>query len=217
MVLQTKFGDLELGFFPDVAPETTAHILEAFRLGLYDGNEFFRVDRGFVAQLQDARTGRAVPLNAEQAEVADVKVRGEFSDLRHVRGTLSMARYDDPNSATTSFSVLLGDAPHLDGQYAVFGRMTAGEETLAKLEAVQTRKEGIFVMPKERISVISTYFRHGGKAGVGAGAGAGAGAAGGGDTERARKAEASLKEMQERYRAQEVELQRVRAKCLPGG
>jgi len=213
-VLQTKFGDLELGFFPDVAPETTAHILEAFRLGLYDGNEFFRVDRGFVAQLQDARSGRTVPLNQEQAEVANVQVRGEFSDLRHVRGTLSMARYDDPNSATTSFSVLLGDAPHLDGQYAVFGRMTAGEETLAKLEAVQTRKEGIFVMPKERVSVISTYFRHGGETGGGVGAGAGAGAEG--DAERARKAEDALKDMEERYRAQEVELQKVRAKCLPG-
>ena len=166
-MLQTTFGDLELGFFPDVAPETTAHILEAFRLGLYDGNEFFRVDRGFVAQLQDARTGRGVPLNPEQAEVASVQVRGEFSGLRHVRGTLSMARYDDPDSATTSFSVLLGDAPHLDGKYAVFGRVTAGEATLAKLEAVETRKEGIFVMPKERIPVISTYFRRGGGGGGG--------------------------------------------------
>ena len=198
VVVQTRFGDLELGFYPGVAPRTVEHILEAFRLGLYDGNEFFRVDRGFVAQLQDARHGREAPLNAEQRVVAERNVKGEFSDVKHVRGTLSMARFDDPDSATTSFSVLLGDAPHLDRKYAVFGRVTAGEETLTKMEQVETRREGIFVMPKERISVLSTYFRTGGAASSGG------------------SASTALKELEDRYLAQEVELQKVRAKCLPG-
>lgn len=68
-----------------------------------------------------------------------------------------MARWSDPDSATSSFSVMLGTAPHLDGEYAVFGEMVEGEETLRKIEAVETTKSGIFVMPKERIEILSTY------------------------------------------------------------
>ncbi|KAI8021442.1 Peptidyl-prolyl cis-trans isomerase CYP23 [Camellia lanceoleosa] len=59
---------------------------------------------------------------------------------------LLSSRYADPNSATSSFSMLLGDAPHLDGQYAIFGKVTKGDETLRKLEQLPTRREGIFVM-----------------------------------------------------------------------
>lgn len=66
---------------------------------------------------------------------------GEFSNLRHQRGILSMARFNDPDSGTSSFSILLGDAPHLDKQYAVFGRVASGLEVLSKLEALETRKE----------------------------------------------------------------------------
>jgi hypothetical protein len=67
-------------------------------------------------------------------------------------------RHSDPNSGGSSFSILLGDAPHLDGQYAVFGRLTKGDDTLRKLEQLPTRREGIFVMPIERISILSTYY-----------------------------------------------------------
>ncbi|KAL2608689.1 hypothetical protein R1flu_027262 [Riccia fluitans] len=69
-----------------------------------------------------------------------------------------MVWYDDPDSAGSSFSMLLGNAPHLDGQYAVFGKVTKGYDTLAKLEELPTRKEGIFVMPLERISILSSYY-----------------------------------------------------------
>ncbi|RZR78129.1 hypothetical protein BHM03_00003378, partial [Ensete ventricosum] len=68
------------------------------------------------------------------------------------------SRYSDPDSASSSFSVLLGDAPHLDGQYAIFGRVTKGDDTLRKLEELPTRREGIFVMPTERITIFSTYY-----------------------------------------------------------
>lgn len=69
-----------------------------------------------------------------------------------------MGRYADPDSAASSFSILLGDAPHLDGEYAIFGRVTKGDDMLRKLEELPTRREGIFVMPTERISILSTYY-----------------------------------------------------------
>ncbi|KAG0565311.1 hypothetical protein KC19_8G180800 [Ceratodon purpureus] len=117
-----------------------------------------QVDRGFVAQVADVIGGREAPLNAEQRAEGEKTVPGEFSKVKHVRGILSMGRYSDPDSAGSSFSMLLGNAPHLDGQYAVFGKVTKGDEVLSKLEELPTRKEGIFVMPLQRISILSTYY-----------------------------------------------------------
>ncbi|KAL3701611.1 hypothetical protein R1sor_019633 [Riccia sorocarpa] len=158
VVFQLRYGDIEFGFYPEVAPKTVAHILKLVQLGGFNTNHFFRVDKGFVAQVADVVGGRAAPLNREQREEGVKTVPGEFSKVRHVRGILSMGRYDDPDSATSSFSILLGNAPHLDGQYAVFGKVTKGYDTLATLEELPTRKEGIFVMPLERISIMSTYY-----------------------------------------------------------
>ena len=68
---------------------------------------------------------------------------------------LSMGKFEEPNSGTSSFSMLLGDAPFLDGRYTVFGRVVSGDEVLSRLETVETKKEGIFVMPKDRIEILS--------------------------------------------------------------
>ncbi|RWW08938.1 hypothetical protein GW17_00027602 [Ensete ventricosum] len=111
----------------------------------------FQVDKGFVAQVADVVGGRTVPMNEEQSLEAEKTVVGEFS-------IFLSSRYSDPDSASSSFSVLLGDAPHLDGQYAIFGRVTKGDDTLRKLEELPTRREGIFVMPTERITIFSTYY-----------------------------------------------------------
>nr|GMD25803.1 peptidyl-prolyl cis-trans isomerase CYP23 [Ipomoea batatas]GMD28723.1 peptidyl-prolyl cis-trans isomerase CYP23 [Ipomoea batatas] len=158
VVFQTNYGDIEFGFYPSVAPRTVEHIFKLVRLGCYNTNHFFRVDKGFVAQVADVVGGRTVPMNEEQRVEAEKTVKGEFSDVKHVRGILSMGRYSDPDSASSSFSMLLGDAPHLDGQYAVFGKVTKGDETLRKLEQLPTRREGIFVMPTERITILSSYY-----------------------------------------------------------
>ncbi|XP_059655889.1 peptidyl-prolyl cis-trans isomerase CYP23 [Cornus florida] len=158
VVFQTNYGDIEFGFYPTVAPNTVDHIFKLVRLGGYNTNHFFRVDKGFVAQVADVVGGREAPMNEEQREEAEKTVVGEFSDVKHVRGILSMGRYADPNSASSSFSMLLGDAPHLDGQYAIFGKVTKGDETLKKLEELPTRREGIFVMPTERITILSSYY-----------------------------------------------------------
>ncbi|KAL0421136.1 UNVERIFIED_CONTAM: Peptidyl-prolyl cis-trans isomerase CYP23 [Sesamum latifolium] len=158
VVFQTNYGDIEFGFYPSVAPKTVEHIFKLVRLGCYNTNHFFRVDKGFVAQVADVAGGRTAPMNEVQRLEAEKTIVGEFSDVKHVRGILSMGRYSDPDSAQSSFSILLGDAPHLDGQYAIFGKVTKGDETLRKLEQVPTRTEGIFVMPTERITILSTYY-----------------------------------------------------------
>ncbi|XP_047091098.1 peptidyl-prolyl cis-trans isomerase CYP23-like [Lolium rigidum] len=158
VVFQTNHGDIEFGFFPHVAPKTVEHIYKLVRLGCYNTNHFFRVDKGFVAQVAAVVGGRKAPMNEEQEQQAEKSIVGEFSTVKHVRGILSMGRYSDPDSASSSFSILLGDAPHLDGQYAVFGRVTKGDDTLRKLERLPTHKEGIFVMPLERIEILSTYY-----------------------------------------------------------
>ncbi|KMZ56800.1 putative Peptidyl-prolyl cis-trans isomerase [Zostera marina] len=158
VVFQTNYGDIEFGFMPAVAPKTVDHIFKLVRLGGYNTNHFFRVDKGFVAQVADVFNGRLAPLNEEQREVAVKTVVGEFSTVKHVRGILSMGRHSDPDSGGSSFSILLGNAPHLDGQYAIFGKLTKGDDTIRKLEQLPTRKEGIFVMPTERITIHSTYY-----------------------------------------------------------
>ncbi|MCO5584728.1 hypothetical protein L7F22_038660 [Adiantum nelumboides] len=154
----TKYGDIEFGFAKHVAPVTVDHITKLVKLGAYNTNHFFRVDKGFVAQVADVVGGREAPLNAEQRKEGEKTVIGEFSKVKHTKGILSMGRYSDPDSASSSFSILLGDAPHLDGQYAIFGKVTKGYETLAKLEKLPTKRDGIFVMPLERITILSTFF-----------------------------------------------------------
>eukprot|EP01061_Rhynchopus_euleeides_P023237 TRINITY_DN37899_c0_g1_i1.p1 TRINITY_DN37899_c0_g1~~TRINITY_DN37899_c0_g1_i1.p1 ORF type:complete len:291 (+),score=114.48 TRINITY_DN37899_c0_g1_i1:46-873(+) len=158
VVMSTTMGDIELGFFAKDTPLTAAHMLECFRMGLFDSNHVFRVDKGFVAQVADALGGRRLPMNATQTELAKKNVKGEFPKFaaRHIRGSLSMARWENPDSATHSFSMVLGTHPGQDNVYALFGRITHGIEVLAKLEELETRKEGIFVMPKERIEIKST-------------------------------------------------------------
>ena len=150
------YGTIELGFYPNAAPVTVAHILKLFRLGCYDTNHVFRVDKGFVAQVQSVDPSSVQkPLSPECRAESAKTVPGEFTAVPHKRGILSMGRMSDPNSGGSSFSMLLGRAAHLDNQYTVFGKVLSGDDVLAKLEQVETRKEGIFVMPKSRITIKS--------------------------------------------------------------
>lgn len=158
-VLQTDFGDIHLAFYPTIAPRTVELILALFELGCYNTNHFFRVDKGFVAQIADVQNGRQAPMDELQQKWASKTVPLEVhEDVKHDRvGILSLARHDDPNSGGSSFSILLGPAPHLNMQYTIFGQVTKGIETLESLQQVETVTEGIFVMPKTRIHIHSTY------------------------------------------------------------
>jgi len=122
-------------------------------------------------------------MNDEQRRYAGNTVPLEVHEnLKHDRaGLLGLARHDDPNSGGSSFSIMLGPAPHLDMNYAIFGEVTHGIETLRAMEEVETTREGIFVMPVERITIHSTYtYNDGGGGGDAAGStsskGAGVGA-----------------------------------------
>ena len=146
IVLRTNVGDLVLALYPDVAPRHTEQLLKLARMGVYDGVNFFRVQTSFVAQLGDARH-RQPALSPEQLAAVH-PLPAEFSALRHGRGTLSMARYDDrPDSGETSFSILLGDAPHLDGKYTVFGRLESGDDVLDLIERVARNERHRPLMP----------------------------------------------------------------------
>lgn len=159
VVMSTDFGEIEIGFFPDIAPITVAHILKLFQLGAYNTNHIFRVDAGFVAQVSSVTNGRAAPLTTamkkEDAKTVPLEVTKEVT---HVPGVVSMARHDDPDSGRSSFSMLLGRAEHLDLEFTIFGRVTRGMESLKAMEKVETFTEGIFVMPVERITIHSTYW-----------------------------------------------------------
>ncbi len=136
VVLETTAGDVVLGLYPDVAPKTVAHILDLVRSGALDGTDFFRVVPGFVLQL-DANQ-RTTPLPADDHAVVSATVPLEtVPGLRHHRGVLSMAHYDGkPNSGGPSFSILLGDAANLDGQYTIFGDVEQGMDVVDEIAAV---------------------------------------------------------------------------------
>lgn len=208
LVLQMEQGDLHLAFYPDAAPKTVEHIKRCGELGLYNTNHFFRVDKGFVAQTADILGGRSAPLNRMQWEVASRHVPLEVqATVKHdKRGILSMAKGDDPNSGGSSFSVLLGPAPHLNMAYTVFGEVTQGLEMLSKLEELPTKREGIFVMPLDRITILSTYMYI-----VDPTAEASTGAGGG----RQMCSEA-LDALQTRFDAQSGQVEKIRKERLPG-
>jgi len=150
------YGEVVLAFYPNAAPVTVAHILDLFKNGCYDTNHIFRVDKGFVAQIQSVYQGAVrKEMSPECKKLSPQTVPGEFTAIRHVRGILSMGRMADPDSGGSSFSMLLGKAPHLDRQYTVFGKIVEGLDVLAEIEKVETKREGIFVMPKERIEIES--------------------------------------------------------------
>jgi cyclophilin family peptidyl-prolyl cis-trans isomerase len=132
IVLHTLAGDIVLALYPEVAPRHVEQLLTLTRLGVYDTTHFYRVEPNFVVQLSTA-LDRTTPLTPEQKAALHL-LPAEFSNLKHRRGVLSMARENDkPNSAESSFSILLADAPHLDGQYTVFGHVEAGMDVVDEL------------------------------------------------------------------------------------
>lgn len=135
-VLHTIAGDIVLAFYPDVAPDTVKQVLTLMRLGVYDTTHFFRVEPGFVIQVGQAQD-RLSPLRPEQLAWLHKIPLEARPDVRHHAWSLSMARMpDDPNSGESSFSILLGDAPHLDGKYTVFGHVERGMDVVTELVRV---------------------------------------------------------------------------------
>jgi len=133
MILKLKDGDVKIELFEDVAPNHVKRIKELADSGQYDNVVFHRVIDGFMAQTGDVEFGNSSSDNFDirragtgNSDLADLKE--EFNDLPHDRGTLSMARTSDPNSANSQFFICFKEQPSLDRQYTVFGKVIEGME-----------------------------------------------------------------------------------------
>jgi peptidyl-prolyl cis-trans isomerase B (cyclophilin B) len=118
-------------FWPDVAPKTVENFQKLAREGFYDGTAFHRIVKGFMIQGGDPLSKKDDPLVGTGGP--GYKIKAEFNKKPHVRGVLSMARSQDPNSAGSQFFICLADAKFLDGQYTAFGQLIKGDDVLGKI------------------------------------------------------------------------------------
>ena len=139
MILKLKDGDVKIEMFPDVAPNHVKRITELANSGKYDNVVFHRVIDGFMAQTGDVKFGNSSSsdFNLQRAgmggsDLPDLKQ--EFNDLSHERGTVSMARSSDPNSANSQFFICFESASYLDRNYTVFGKVIEGMEFVDKIK-----------------------------------------------------------------------------------
>ena len=133
MILKLKDGDVKIELFNDIAPNHVKRIKQLAKDGKYDGVVFHRVIDGFMAQTGDVQFGNSSNENFDirragtgNSDLPDLKE--EFNDLPHERGTLSMARTSDPNSANSQFFICFKESSFLDRQYTVFGKVIEGME-----------------------------------------------------------------------------------------
>ena len=120
--LKTNKGTIKLGFFPDKAPGHVKNFLALSKIGFYDGLTFHRVIEGFMIQ-------GGCPLGSGTSS-GGYTIKAEFNSRKFERGVLGMARTSDPNSAGSQIYIMLGAAPHLNGQYTAFGRVVSGMEVV---------------------------------------------------------------------------------------
>lgn len=129
-------GVMKAELYPETAPKTVENFVKLINEHFYDGLTFHRVIPGFMIQGGDpAGNGTGGPGYTIEGEF---EANGFHNDLKHVRGVLSMARAMDPNSAGSQFFIMHQDAPHLDGQYAAFGRVIEGFDELDRIASVKT-------------------------------------------------------------------------------
>src|SRR5262249_23886843 len=138
-------GRVVIEMRPDLAPATVAQIKALVRQGFYDGIVFHRVIDGFMAQTVDPKGdgtgGSGHPLKAE------------FSSEKHVRGTVSMARASDPNSADSQFFIMFAPAPALDGKYTIWGTVVSGMDNIDKIKKGDSARTGAVTTPDKIITL----------------------------------------------------------------
>jgi peptidyl-prolyl cis-trans isomerase B (cyclophilin B) len=147
IVLDTSAGAIGLEFMPDKAPETVRQFLRLVEAGVYSGTSFHRVAPGFVIQTGALNT-RTAPLTEKQQQLVH-NLPPEFNDTKHVKGIVSMARGDDPGSASTSFFICTGTSQALDGVYTAFARVTDGMSVVEAIESTPRTGEA----PNTRIDL----------------------------------------------------------------
>ncbi len=157
MILKLKDGDVKIELFEDVAPNHVKRIKELANEGKYDNVVFHRVIDGFMAQTGDVKFGNSESKDFDLrragmggSDLPDLKQ--EFSSLPHDRGTLSMARSSDPNSANSQFFICFKPAPFLDRQYTVFGKVIEGMDLVDKIKRGDESNNGSVTDPDKIIS-----------------------------------------------------------------
>lgn len=153
LVIDTDAGSMTLKLWPEVAPKTVENFIKLAGEGFYDGTAFHRIVRGFMIQGGD-------PLSKEDHPNVGTggpgyQIKAEFNDRSHVRGVLSMARSQDPDSAGSQFFICLGDATFLDRQYTCFGELIEGDEVLEAIGNTPTSMSngGEMSKPENRVGV----------------------------------------------------------------
>ena len=157
MILKLKDGDVKIELFPDVAPNHVKRIKQLADDGKYDNVVFHRVIDGFMAQTGDVKFGNSAndDFDLKRAGMGGSNLpdlKEEFSDLPHQRGTLSMARSQDPNSANSQFFICFKESAFLDRQYTVFGRVIEGMELVDKIKKGDSDNNGSVTDPDKIIS-----------------------------------------------------------------
>jgi peptidyl-prolyl cis-trans isomerase B (cyclophilin B) len=170
-VVKTSEGEMVLEFWPDVAPKTVENFKKLAKRGFYDDTASHRMIPGFMVQLGDPNTKDPAKESLYGQGDPGYKIEAEFSERKHVRGVLSMARNGDPmertgamprpqfaNTAGSQFFICFGPATSLDGRYTAFGKVVKGDEVLAKIEKIPVGPNplsGEPSKPKSRIAIES--------------------------------------------------------------
>jgi cyclophilin family peptidyl-prolyl cis-trans isomerase len=149
VTLQTTLGSMKLKMEPDWAPNNVRNFLKLVATGWLNGTEFHRIEKGFVVQGGTGYTRSSGPTHPADRWVRPVKAELR-ADVKHVRGVVSMAHGEDPDSATTSFFIMLGASQALDNQYSAFARIVEGIEVLDAFEKEEVEGE----TPKRRLEIV---------------------------------------------------------------
>ena len=157
MILKLTYGEVKIELYPEKAPNHVKRFKELADSGKYDGVVFHRVIDGFMAQTGDVQFGNSnsdtYDLRRAGTGGSGNNIEAEFNDMPHKRGTLSMARAQDPNSADSQFFICFGDTPHLDGQYTVWGEVIEGMEFVDAIKKGDPIKNGLVDDPDKIIKM----------------------------------------------------------------
>ncbi len=156
-IIKTTAGEMVVEFWTDAAPQTVENFKKLARQGFYDGTAFHRIMKGFMIQGGDPLTKDAKMESRWGTGGPGYQIRAEFNDRSHVRGVISMARSQNPDSAGSQFFICLGDAKFLDRQYTTFGRVIKGDEVLGQIgdTRVAPSNSGEMSKPAARVGVES--------------------------------------------------------------
>jgi len=150
VLIKTKFGEMEAVLFPDLAPKHVESFLKLAKSGFYNGTIFHRIIPGFMIQGGDPLTKDPANRSRYGTGGPGYTVPAEFNKVAHEKGILSAARTADPNSAGSQFFIMVDKAPHLDGQYTVFGEIVKGVDVA---ETIVSQPRDLKDNPMERIEM----------------------------------------------------------------